>query len=71
MSIDDIDYMITTAAVFIGETSHIHRLLLQYLAAAAAKLYLAICRPPGIFLENIFKYQNDHKYKLGGAILAQ
>ena len=25
----------------------------------------------GIFLENIFKYQNDHCEKVGGAILAQ
>ena len=24
-----------------------------------------------IFLENIFKYQNDHSYKFGGAIIAQ
>ena len=26
---------------------------------------------PGIFLENILKYQNDHSDKFGGAILAQ
>ena len=31
----------------------------------------ALCTPAGIFLENHFKYQNDHDDKFGGAFFCR